>query len=44
MDLIYAFIVRETNKADKITVTILVAALYNRQENDEIQQKNRSSD
>ena len=40
MDLIDAFIVRETNKTDKIVAAILAAALYNRQENNAAQQKN----
>lgn len=40
MDLIDMFIVRETNKTDKIVAAILAAALYNRQENDAAQQKN----
>lgn len=40
MDLIDMFIVRETNKTDKIVAAILAVALYNRQENDAAQQKN----
>lgn len=40
MDLIDMFIVRETNKTDKIVAAILATALYNRQENDAAQQKN----